>query len=115
MLTPGMRELSPVTRFTARIRAFNERAGARRSRRVIRLTWYNNPPQAPVPGIYAATDFTGEFANLHFVCGYVMWVMQRNGSWRLAREEEAFVGRADAPNATAEELALLRPQVGCRD
>lgn len=115
MHTSAMRELSPLADYSAQVRQFNERAGERRGRRVTQLTWYNNPPQAPVPGIYAATDYTGDFANLYFVCGYIIWVLQPDGSWRLVREETALLARADAPNATGEDVARLRSQMRCRD
>lgn len=115
MLTLGRRGDTTLEGFTSRVRTFNERAGARRGRRIIRLTWYNSPPQAPVPGIYAAADYSADFANLHFVCGYLIWLLQPDGSWRVIREEENNFWRSDAPNATAEEMAGIRAQIGCRD
>lgn len=115
MLSPGNQATSPFASWSEQARDFNGRAGAVRDRRLIRVTWYNNPPSAPVAGIYAAVDFNRDFANLHFLCGYVVWLLQPDGSWRLVREEQGMAARAGAPNATPEEIARLRPQVGCRD
>lgn len=115
MLSAGNQATTPIAAWSAQARSFNAGAGAVRGRRLIRVTWYNNPPSAPVPGIYAAVDFDGDFANLHFLCGYVVWLLQPEGRWRLVREEQSLVSRSEAHDATAEEIARLRPQVGCRD
>jgi len=114
MLTPGMQAESDFTAWSRGVSDFNSRAGSAQGRRLIRVSWYNNPPQAPVPGLYAAVDFNGDFANLHFLCGYVVWLLQTDGSWRLVREEQSSATRADAPDADAAQIAQIRAQY-CRD
>jgi hypothetical protein len=115
MLTPQMQADADLQSWSRGAADFNRRAGAERSRQLIRVTWYNNPPQAPVAGLYAAVDFNGEFAGLHFLCGYVVWLLQRDGSWRLVREEQSSAALVDAPNASAAQIAQIRTQSGCRD
>jgi hypothetical protein len=115
MLTAGMQADTDFERWSQAAGEINRSAGAARSRQLIRVTWYNNPPQAPVAGLYAAVDFNGDFADLHFLCGYVVWLLQSDGSWRLVREEQSMAARADAPDATAADIARMRTQVGCRD
>jgi hypothetical protein len=115
MLTPALQADSDLQAWSQAASAFNSRAGTARGRQLIRVTWYNNPPQAPVAGLYAAVDFNGDFAGLHFLCGYVVWLLQTDGSWRLVREEQSSAAWADAPNASAAEIVQVRAQAGCRD
>jgi hypothetical protein len=115
MLTPQMQADADLQTWSGAAADFNRRAGALRNRQLIRVTWYNNPPQAPVAGLYAAVDFNGDFAGLHFLCGYVVWLLQRDGSWRLVREEQSSAALADAPTASAAQIAQIRTQTGCRD
>jgi hypothetical protein len=115
MLTAEMQADSDLQSWSRVAEAFNRRAGEAHGRRLIRVTWYNNPPEAPVPGLYAAVDFNGDFTGLHFLCGYVVWLLQRDGSWRLVREEQSSATRADAPDTTPAQISQIRAQVGCRD
>lgn len=115
MLTPGMQADSDFLTWSRATSEFNRRAGMARGRQLLRVTWYNNPPEAPVAGLYAAVDFNGDFAGLHFLCGYVVWRLQRDGSWRLVREEQNSAAHAAVPNASPAEIAQLRGQAGCRD
>ncbi|MEA3013439.1 MAG: hypothetical protein QOD42_1984 [Sphingomonadales bacterium] len=114
-LTPGNRQRFPLAAWSEEARAFNASAGAVAERRVTRLTWYDNPPAAGEPGIYAAVDFTSDFANLHFLCGFLIWRRQEDGGWRLAREEQNMVSRAEAPELTAEQRANARRAMHCQD
>lgn len=115
MLTPANQRLFPLANWTEQARAFNAEAGAAGARRLTRLTWYDNPPVAEEPGIYAALDFTGAFANYHFMCGFLMWQRQPDGSWRVEREQESMVSRAELPNPSPELLAGLRQRYHCQD
>jgi hypothetical protein len=81
----------------------------------VAVTWYNNPPNAPVPGIYAAVDFVGAYDNLHLMCGYVVWLLQPDGTWRIVTLDEGVLSRADAPSPTAADLAQIRTLMRCRD
>jgi hypothetical protein len=114
LLSPGLQALSPRVQWEAAAAAFNARAGRIPSRRPVALTWYNNPPNAEVPGLYAAVDFVAEAEKLRILCGYLIWLRQPDGSWRLMREEQSTLAAKDAPNATAEDLARLKTQLGCR-
>ena len=60
-------------------------------------------------------DFVGRFEGLHFTCGYLIWQLQADRSWRLVTLNRATASREDAPTATAEEVAALRARMGCRD
>lgn len=115
MLSESMRRLAPFAQWRARAADFARAAGAARGRRVHELTWYDHPPDAPAPGVYVAADFSAEFERLDFVCGYLVWLLQPDGGFRLVREEENFVDAATAARVTAIDRAPLRAQMGCKD
>ena len=115
LLTRSMQEMSPLAEWQARQRDFNDRAGGGLQRSPVAVTWYDNPPNAPVAGIYAAVDFVGESNKLQLVCGYVVWLRQPDGSWRLTREEEGSLERRPDGAVTAEQLAQAKSAMGCRE
>ena len=94
---------------------FNAAAGLPNSREVVRLTWYDDPSGAPVPGRYVAADYRGDYPHDGFYCGYVVWLLQLDGSFRIVREEEAQMPDEIAKKFSAEELAAARAQLQCRD
>jgi hypothetical protein len=69
------------------------------SRRVVNLTWYDNPPDAPAPGQYAAVDYVAAWGDGTVECGYVVWFRQGENPFRLVRQEQNFVERAAAKSA----------------
>jgi hypothetical protein len=95
--------------------AFNEKAGEPNHREVVRLTWYDDPAGAPAPGRYVAADYRGDYAHAGFYCGYVMWHLQPDGTYRIVREEEGQMPDEIAKTFTPEELASARTQIQCRD
>ena len=115
MLSDRMKQIAPIAEWQRGASDFNASAGAVRSRRVVEITWYNNPPDAPRPGVYAAADFSGEFDRLEFVCGYLMWQVQPDGSFRLAREEQNLLDKATAAKLASTDREPLRAQMGCKD
>lgn len=95
--------------------AFNAKAGLPDHREVVRLTWYDDPAGAPLPGRYVAADYRGDYPHAGFYCGYLVWHLQPDGSFRIVREEEAQMPDEIAKKFSAEELASARAQVQCRD
>lgn len=115
MLSPGAKVTAAQSDWIATARDFNERAGAVRARRVTDISWYSNPPEAPEPGLYVAADLEGTFANVEFLCGYVVWRLDADGSLRLVREEQNFLERRPGAGVAALDRAPLRAQMGCKD
>ena len=115
MLSDSMKQISPIAQWQRGAADFNAAAGAVRARRVTEITWYNNPPDAPRPGVYVAADYSGEFERLEFVCGYVMWQVQPDGSFRLTREEQNLLDKATASKLASIDRQPLRAQMGCKD
>ena len=95
---------------------FNAQAGSPRGRRVVEITWYKDPEDAPEPGLYVAADFSADFEKLEFVCGYLMWQVQPDGRFRLVREEQNMAPRRASGRAIAQiDRDPLRTRMGCKD
>jgi hypothetical protein len=95
--------------------AFNAAAGGDAAREVIRVTWYDNPPNAPTPGRYVAADYRASYASKAFYCGYVVWLRQEDGGYLIVREEEGQATPEIAARIAPESMAATRMQLGCRD
>lgn len=115
LLTPTMQEMSPLPEWQADKKAFNDRAGGGLRREPVKVTWYDNPANAQVAGIFAAVDFVGKSAKLEVICGYLIWLRQADGSWRLMREEEGSIEDAPGVTSTPEQLARNKSAIGCRE
>jgi hypothetical protein len=114
-LAATFRATATLAQFSEEAEAFNGRAGRRIERRLAAVTWYNGDLPGAPPGLYAAVDFVGDFEGLYFSCGYLIWQLQADRSWRLVTLNEAVAAPADAPDATAEQIADLRREMRCRD
>jgi len=64
MFSQAFRDKVPFEGWNARLVTFGKMAGAVRERRLVQITWFNDPPQAPVPGTYAALQFHGSFEHI---------------------------------------------------
>jgi hypothetical protein len=114
-LAATFRATASLAEFSAEAETSNRRAGRRIERRLAAVTWYNGDLPGAPPGVYAAVDFVGAYESLHFTCGYLIWQLQADRSWRLVTLNEAVAARADAPAASAEQIAALRREMRCRD
>lgn len=112
MMSPGHRATSTTEVRSARLRSFRLQAGAPGQHRILRTTWYANPPGV-APGAYVAVDFERSYANLSVSCGFVAWQRLGDGRLLLVREETGSAPRS--AGETAEDLARLRLLLRCRD
>jgi hypothetical protein len=94
--------------------AFNSAAGIPSQREVVRVTWYDNPPGV-APGRYVAADYRARFKSAAFYCGYLSWLQQPDGSYRIVREEEGQMTPKEANKVAPGQMAAMRLQLGCRD
>ena len=113
MFDRGMKETSHFDNWSAHAQSQNTKAGHILSRRVIKITWYKDPPSAPEPGIYAAADFAGQFENDPIYCGYLAWHRGSDGTYRIVREEENFIDKGSIANMAQKELRALTTKFGC--
>jgi len=114
VLSNTMKSASPALDWKGEAAEFNRKAGPVRARRVTELTWYNNPSDAPQPGIYVAADYSADFERLEFLCGYLMWLLQPDGSFRLVREEQNMLDKETARKVPSLDRAPLKAQMGCK-
>lgn len=95
-------------------RDFNASAGMPLQQKVMRVTWYDDPPGA-APGHYAAADYSASHENAAFYCGYVVWLLQPDGGYQIVREEEGQMSPAEARLIAPSDMGAARAQLGCRD
>ena len=114
-LSDRMQASIPLEPWTQSAREFNQAAGRALGRRVVEISWYNHPSDAPEPGIYVAADFSAEFEKLEFVCGYLMWRLLPDGSFRLVREEQNLARKRGLRPMAAIDRDPMRARLGCKD
>ncbi len=90
-------------------------AGTLKSRTPTRITWYNNPANASVSGIFAAVDYSSVFANIEIDCGYLMWHKKDDGSYELIREEQNYLDTATQKKLSESEITDIKAKFGCRE
>jgi hypothetical protein len=96
-------------------RAFASQAGVAEGRRVVKVTWYDNPPDAPRAGTYAAVDYTGAYEKMALECGYVVWFHDGAAGWRLVRQEQNLIPRDQAAAMSPEQLAEVKREFHCAE
>ena len=106
-------DANPFVQWRSSAEKFNSQAGEVRSRKIKKITWYKDPPQAPAAGIYAAVDFVSQFANIDIHCGYVVWHQGQDGSFRLMREEQNFIDKSMQQKLEPSVLVGMRAKFGC--
>jgi Protein of unknown function (DUF4019) len=72
-------------------RSFRTAAGRLKSISIVKVTVYNNPPEAPTPGLYVAADFQNAYQSAPYECGYLMWFRTAAGTFSITRVESGFV------------------------
>ncbi len=113
LLSPATKQITPFERWSSVAENSNSKLGEVLHRDIKKITWYKNPPQAE-PGIYAAVDFSSQFANANIHCGYLVWLEQGDGSFLMLREEQNFIDKATERKLKPDELDKVRAQFGCK-
>jgi hypothetical protein len=109
----GMKESAHFDSWASNARSQNTNAGHVLNRRIVKITWYKDPPSAPEPGIYAAADFSGQFENDPIYCGYLAWHRGADGKYRIIREEENFIDKGSIAKMDQSEVKALAAKFGC--
>lgn len=115
MLSPGWGEISTAEAWAASRADFRARSGPLVEMQIKKVTWYDNPPDAPAPGVYVAFDYSGRTERFPIYCGYLVWHQQRKGDFLLAREEFGYLDGASLAGITPSDLPAARAGIGCRD
>jgi Protein of unknown function (DUF4019) len=113
MFDNGMKEAAHFDTWSSNAKSRNAKAGHVLNRRILKITWYKDPPSAPEPGIYAAADFSGQFENDPIYCGYVAWHRGADDKYRIIREEENFIDKGTIKKVGQTEVRALAMKYGC--
>jgi hypothetical protein len=95
--------------------ALNAKLGAGGEAAVVRITWYDDPQNAPTHGRYAAADYRVDYPSEAFTCGYVVWLRQSDGGYLVVREEEGQATPDVIADSSPEQRLTMRAQLQCRD
>lgn len=79
----------------------------------MKITVYNNPAEAPEPGLYIAADFNNVFENIPIHCGYLMWFRPIGGTFTITREETGYVTAEQLKSISNTQLPDLKRQLRC--
>jgi hypothetical protein len=111
MMRPGV---APFDSWTETAMKFNAEAGKVLERRIRKVTWYKDPPNAQLPGVYAAADYVSRFENIDTHCGYVVWHQEEDGMFRVMREEQNFIDKKAQSGLDERSLAELKARFRCQ-
>lgn len=92
-LTSGMRSIMTFMEFAAVEQDFRSSAGGPSMRSNVRVTWYNDPPQAAAPGVYAAFDITCQYTAFKWCAEVLILHQQDDGRFLVMRHERTFERR----------------------
>ncbi len=86
---------------------FYASAGAELDRTFYRMTWYQNPPDAALPGIFVAVDYSARFSKISIQCGTLMWHRLSDGGFELIREQDKSIDKTAQKN--------IKTESGCKE
>jgi Protein of unknown function (DUF4019) len=109
----SMKATAPQESWSSAEKKFSAQSGPVTSRRIRKITRYDNPPSAPRPGVYIAADLVSQFQNMDIHCGYVVWHSQPDGSFRVIREESNYVNKATQQRMTPEQVTAFKASARC--
>lgn len=113
MLSPERQARRPRADWEAGHREAAGQTGAFRGHRLTGVHLLENP--GGMQGYFAAVEFEGDFANVAFMCGLVIWQRQADGGWRIFRESVNAALLADIPDPTPANIAEGRRYAQCRN
>lgn len=114
LLADSQKQGLPYATWLKQAQEFNALAGAPLDRKLVKISWYQNPPGVP-PGIYAAADFSAQYENLGLNCGFLAWREQEDGHFLMVREETNYIERKVQSKMNGEQLASAFKQFGCKE
>lgn len=76
--------------------------------RLTRMTWYDNPPDAELPGIVVALEYSTPSAGAGIQCGTLMWHRESDGDFTLVRDLDKAIDGMD-PQSTDGRSGCAQP------
>ncbi len=77
MQTVEMKAIAPYDEWSKMVRDSARALGALQRRDQAKVTWYDNPPHAPAPGLYVAVDYVSAYRNARQHTEYLIWYRER--------------------------------------
>jgi len=103
---------TPFAEYEKNVKHSMEQLGPVLERRIVRVTWTKDSPQAPVPGIFAAIDFASRFTKADRHCGYIVLYQAREGDeFKVMREEANFIDNETAARVAPGEVDRIWAQL----
>lgn len=97
MFSDEMRAMAPLQEWRTLMREEPLNWGVLEQREQANVTWYNDPPNAPRPGLYVAVDYVSRYANLAQHTEFLVWYREREGMpFTLTRHETNAVDKMSA-------------------
>ncbi|HEX5379668.1 MAG TPA: hypothetical protein VFW47_13915, partial [Phenylobacterium sp.] len=92
---------------------FSQEAGENLGRRIVGITWYDNPASIARPGVYASVDYVGAYANVPEDCGYLLWRTVDGQNFELVHEEHSFIPVGTITKLSSSEVMNMKKKIGC--
>lgn len=89
---------------------FASQTGVAVSHKVMKLTWYKDPQNAPKPGVYAAADFVDHYDKATN-CGYLSMYQEPDGSFLVIHEQDGLI--PNQSNMTSAQITESKAKLGC--
>jgi hypothetical protein len=113
LLSAFLKESSSLENWSIQADAASKKRGGIEQVSIKKITWYKDPPSAPSPGIYAASDYATQFKDGSYVCGYIAWYKKDDGSFEIIREESGELEAATISQLSEVELHAVKSRFGC--
>jgi hypothetical protein len=94
--------------------AFQAIAGEPVTISIVKITVYDNPAEAPEPGLYVAADFSNTYANVPIHCGYLVWYRPVGGrEFKITRLETGYVTSEQLKGIPGSQLPDIKQRLRC--
>lgn len=112
-LSAELQSYHPFDEWTAKIDQIRADIGSVSAINVHTITVYDNPLNAPKPGLYVAADYQNSFEKAPYHCGYLLWFREQSGNFRITREETGLITYETLQQVPNESQAYLLDQMMC--
>ena len=112
-LAESMKSFRKFDEWTAQMEKFRDEVGTVTELNIHTITVYDNPPNAPEPGLYVAADYQNRFARAPYHCGYLVWFRSRDNSFKIIREESGWITNQMLLQVPGEQIPGLLSQFRC--
>ena len=113
MLATSMKLAGAADHWQIKARSFNSKAGKSIKRKIVKVSWYNNPHSSPQPGLYAKVDYVSQFENIDIHCGHLTWRHEKKDRYHLVSEAENYIDKVSQVNMKDGDVEKTRALFAC--